>query len=75
MKKKSDHFEGVMDKEGVCVKSWSIKDENNLLREGKIIVKVSKDDKTSSELTETFQINWLSKNIDAQKIDPATTQS
>jgi hypothetical protein len=45
---KSKHFEGITGEQGDYIQNWVLKDEDNLPGEAKIIVKVSKGNKTSS---------------------------
>jgi hypothetical protein len=56
-------FEGVTDEEGHYGNSWVIEDRNKVPGKARITIKVSKENKASSELTETFQIETTGGDI------------
>jgi hypothetical protein len=51
-----ERFEGITDENGRYEKAWIPKEENRSPGRGEIILKVSTEHKTSSELIETFEV-------------------
>jgi hypothetical protein len=51
------YLKGKTNEEGKYNSSWIIEEKDRLAGEGKVTVKVSKEDKTSSDLTDTFQVD------------------